>query len=107
MAMDAEDDEEDAQHLQKVYLTDQLQLAKDRGNAEAVELFQKQLAALAPAAEEDRVKDARLLANRLCNRDTHLNTVIAKLQSVAAENRTRLVTLAEEKSKALSIITDE
>ena len=31
-AMDAEDDEEDAQHLQKEYISDQLQLAKDRGN---------------------------------------------------------------------------
>ena len=39
-AMDAED-EEDALHLQKGYLTDQLEMARDRGNAEAAELFTK------------------------------------------------------------------
>jgi hypothetical protein len=105
--MDAEDDEEDAQHLQKEYLSDQLQLAKDRGNTEAAELFEKQLAALAPAAEEDRVKDARLLSNRLCTRAAHLNSVVTKLQNVAAENRTRLVTLEVERTSALDAITEE
>ena len=109
--MDAGDSDDNAQHLQMEYLNDQLQLATDRGNKEAVELFTKQLAALqiaqAPAAEEDRVKDARLLSNRLCTRSAHLNGVVTKLQNVAAENRTRLATLAEERTKAVDAITEE
>jgi len=104
--MDA-DDEEDADHLQTSYLADQLEMAKDRGNGEAVELFTKQLAALKPAAEADRCKDARLLSNRLVTRAAQLSTTVTKLQNVATENRTRLATLAEERTNALALLKTE
>ena len=60
----------------------------------AVALFTKQLADLEPAGEEERAKDARLLSNRLVARASKLKAVVAKLQTGAADSRTRQTRLA-------------
>ena len=86
----------------KFYLTEQLDLANEHGNVEAAVLFQKQLAALEPASEEERAKDARYLSQRIVSRADRLKGVIAKLQAVATEATMKQQRLKEERLKDLS-----